>query len=98
MPFMIETFDRAGQHDLRLETRPEHLAYLDRHKALLIACGAKLSDDSTHASGGLYLVDVESREEARRFIEADPFHQAGLFDRIEIVRWRKAYVAGQSFL
>ncbi|MBE0462871.1 YciI family protein [Halomonas colorata] len=98
MPFMIETFDKPGHQELRLEIRDEHLAYLDAHSVLLLACGAKLSDDSSTASGGLYLVDVETREEAQALIRQDPFYIAGLFEDIKIVRWRKAYLNKQCLL
>jgi len=59
----------------------------------LLACGAKLHDDGADLGGGLYLVDLETREAARAFIEADPFFQAGLFDKVSITRWRKAWLA-----
>ena len=35
-----------------------------------------------------------SAEEARAFIEQDPFFKIGLFGDIKIIRWRKAYVDG----
>ena len=95
MPYMIETWDKEGLHDLRLEVRARHLDYLDEHEARLLACGAKLSDDGAMASGGLYLLDVEDRASAEAFIEEDPFYKAGLFERVEVTRWRKAYLAGK---
>lgn len=98
MAFMIETFDKPGHGDLRTRTRDKHLEYLDTHKALLLACGAKLNDDGSSAGGGLYVVDVETREEAEKFIQADPFSAVELFERINITRWRKAYVDGRSYL
>lgn len=98
MPYMIETFDKKELGAVRSEQRQAHLAYLEANATLLLACGAKLSDDGATANGGLYLVDVESRAEAERFIEADPFHQAGLFQRVKIQRWRQAYLAGRNTL
>ncbi|CAM3537224.1 MULTISPECIES: YciI family protein [Halomonas] len=98
MPFLIETFDKPDHQALRLEVRQAHLEYLDANVTLLLACGAKLSDDGTTASGGLYLVDLESREEAERFIKADPFHKAELFAEVNIVRWRQAYLNRQNTL
>eukprot|EP00665_Eupelagonemidae_sp_cell47_P006128 gene6128-biopygen13494 len=73
-----------GNHALRLELRDRHLDYLDQHQTLLLACGAKLSDDGAFASGGIYLVDVEDRASAEAFIQSDPFHEAGLFQRVEV--------------
>ncbi|MDT8895738.1 YciI family protein [Halomonas sp. I1] len=98
MPFLIETHDKHGHHELRLATRDEHLAYLDSRVERLIACGAKLSDDGKRAHGGIYLVAVESRQEARDFIEADPFYRAGLFERVDISRWRQAYLDRRNTL
>lgn len=98
MPFIIETFDKPGTLDLRKKLRGEHLVYLDEIKHLLLACGAKLKDDDTDLGGGLYLVNVDTREAAQALIEADPFHRANLFERVQITRWRKAYLDGQCFL
>lgn len=98
MPFLIETYDKPDHQALRLSTRDAHLEYLDSHVSQLIACGAKLSDDGEAAHGGIYLVAVESRDEAEAFIEADPFFRAGLFERVEISRWRKAYLDGRNML
>ena len=97
MPYMIETFDKPDSLDVRKANRAEHLVYLDRIKDKLLACGAKLNDDGSDA-GGLYVVDVDTRAEAEALIQADPFYKAGLFARIEIKRWRKAYLDGRSYL
>lgn len=98
MAYMIETFDKPGTLDLRAAARDEHLAFLDAHKHMLLACGAKLDEDGNAAGGGLYVVDLETRAEAEAFIAADPFTKVGLFERVAINRWRKAYVAGVSYL
>lgn len=98
MPFFIETFDKPGHAHVRTRERDAHLQFLDRHKELLLACGAKLTDEGENAGGGVYVVDVDTREDAERFIAQDPFALAGLFERVKIVRWRKAYVDGTCFL
>ena len=91
MPYMIETWDKPGSEALRADTRNEHLRYLDANKHRLLACGAKLADDSELATGGLYILDTEDPAEARSFIGDDPFTRAGLFERTEVIRWRKAF-------
>jgi uncharacterized protein YciI len=98
MAFFIETFDKPGTAELRLQERDRHLAFLARHRALLLACGAKLNDDGSNAGGGVYVVDVDTRAEAERFIAEDPYALAGLFERVHVTRWRKAYVAGVCHL
>lgn len=98
MPYIIETFDKPEHQHVRQAQRTAHLAFLERHKALLLACGAKLADDGQDLGGGLYVVALDTREAAQRFIESDPFHAAGLFERVTLTRWRKAYVDGQCYL
>ena len=98
MPYIIETFDKPDHQAVRQQHRPEHLKFLDENKHLLLACGAKLNDDGSDAGGGLYVVALDTREQAERFIAADPFHKAGLFERVTLTRWRKAYVDGTSYL
>ena len=98
MPYMIETFDKPDTGELRQRLRPAHLDFLEENKKRLLACGAKLLDDGATGTGSLYIVDVETREEAQAFIDGDPFTSGGLFERIVINRWRKAYLNGESYL
>lgn len=98
MPYIIETFDQPDSLPLRMAHRPAHLQFLEDNKALLIACGAKLHDDGSDLGGGIYIVDLETREAAQALIESDPFFQAGLFADVKITRWRKAYVDGVCLL
>lgn len=98
MPYKIETFDDPDRAHVRRERYEEHLAFLDEHRELLLACGAKLTDDGSSADGGVYLVALESREEAEAFIAADPFSLGGLFRRVDVQRWRQAYLNGTCFL
>jgi len=98
MPYIIETFDKPGHQAVRQAHRAAHLEFLAHNARLLLACGAKLHDDGSDLGGGLYIVDLDTREAAQAFIEADPFHLAGLFENVRITRWRKAYVAGECCL
>jgi uncharacterized protein len=98
MPFIIETFDKPNHQHVRQQLRPAHLRFLEEVAPKLIACGAKLNDDGTDRGGGVYVVDLETRAEAEALIAADPFSAGGLFERVTIGRWRKAYVDGKCFL
>ncbi|HEY9281586.1 MAG TPA: YciI family protein [Eoetvoesiella sp.] len=99
MPYLIETFDKKDHQAVRQAHRQAHLVFLEQNKKLLLACGAKLLDDGTDAGGGIYLVDVDTREEAQALIDADPFHKDGnLFERVIITRWRKAYLDGECYI
>jgi uncharacterized protein YciI len=91
MPFLIDATDGPGTAALRQTVRPEHLAYLEANQAMLLAAGAKLSDDAATASGSFYIVATESRAVAEAFVAADPFARSGVFDTITLQRWRKGF-------
>lgn len=98
MPFLIETFDKPDSLALRQATRPEHLAYLTENAPLLLAAGAKWTDDGVTALGSVLIVDVDTREQAEAFAAGDPFARAGLFADVRISNWRLAFLDRTSRL
>ncbi|MCC7546381.1 MAG: YciI family protein [Burkholderiales bacterium] len=91
MPYAIQTEDKPGTAELRASVRSAHLDYLTANKHLLLAAGALTGDDGAGGHGGILLVDTEDRAAAQRFIDEDPFTKAGLFQKITVTRWRKAF-------
>jgi len=91
MPFVIDATDKPDSAALRRDVRPKHLDFLDANAPRLLAAGAKLRDDGETAWGSLYVVDTDDRSVAEEFIRNDPFSKAGLFGKVEITRWRKAF-------
>ncbi len=98
MPYAIQTFDKPGHAHLRTANRVVHLDYLEAHKGKLLAAGAMLLDDGATGEGGLLIVDTEERKVAEEFIANDPFTKAGLFAKVIVTRWRKAYFNFQNCL
>lgn len=98
MAFFIQTFDHPGVEKLRTEYRQAHLEYLDNTRKQLIACGAKLCDTTGQPTGGIYLVDFDTFEEAEAYIAEDPFSKVGLFEKVQIERWRKAFLEGKRYV
>ena len=98
MPFAILTVDKPDHLHLRTSAREEHLAYLTANKHKLLAAGALIEDDGTGGRGGILIVDTESREEAERFAAEDPFTKAGLFEKVTVARWRKAFFNGERLV
>jgi uncharacterized protein YciI len=91
MPYVIQTKDKAGAAQVRADNRPAHLEYLTANQHLLLAAGALIDDDGTGGNGGVLIVDTDDRKEAERFIANDPFTKAGLFEKVTVTRWRKAF-------
>jgi uncharacterized protein len=98
MPFAILTVDKPDQLHLRAAKRDEHLAYLTTHKHKLLAAGALIEDDGTGGRGGILIVDTDDRKEAERFAAEDPFTKAGLFEKVTVTRWRKAFFNGERLI
>jgi len=98
MPYAILTQDKAGSAQLRADTRAVHIEYLTANQHLLLAAGALINDDGTGGNGGILIVDTEDRKEAERFINGDPFSKVGLFEKVTITRWRKAFFDKQKLI
>lgn len=98
MPYAIVTQDKPDSAQIRAATRPAHLEYLTANKDKLLAAGALIEDDGTGGSGGLIIVDTDERTEAERFIAEDPFTKAGLFRKVTVTRWRKAFFDRQRLV
>lgn len=74
---------------MREKGLPAHLDYLHSQKGILVISGATLTDDGKEAIGSLLIVNVNSRVEARAFVDGDPFQKAGMFTNVTITRMRK---------
>ncbi len=98
MPYAILTTDKPDSGALRAKVRDEHLKYLDANMHRLLAAGALTGDDGTGGHGGILIVDTDARKEAEDFIAGDPFTKAGLFQRVTVTRWRKAYFNKQRLI
>ncbi|WP_114394711.1 YciI family protein [Oleisolibacter albus] len=91
MAFVLECLDKPGALDIRLANRPAHLAYLEARLDTLIVAGPLLADDGKTPVGSLLILDLETRAEAEAFAAADPYAQAGLFERVSIRAYRKVF-------
>jgi uncharacterized protein YciI len=98
MPYAIQTVDKPNSGALRAKVRDEHLKYLDANMNRLLAAGALIDDDGTGGHGSVFIVDTDDRKEAEAFIAGDPFSKAGLFEKVTVTRWRKAYFNKQRFI
>ena len=88
MHFAFLCKDKAGALQVRLDTRPEHLSYLNALNAdgKLAFAGPFLGDDGK-PTGSLVVVKAETIEAAREIAANDPYAKAGLFADVEIKPW-----------
>ena len=95
MPFLISMKDKPGSAALRQATREAHLEYIAPYTNRLLAGGGFLNDDGSVGTGGIIILDTDDREEAELFAANDPYTKAGLFESVEITRWRKVFFNGE---
>ncbi|MEO4043695.1 YciI-like protein [Hoeflea sp. CAU 1731] len=85
MLFALICNDKAGHLDVRMETRPDHVAYLNElnEKGVLKIAGPFLDPDGKPC-GSLVIVEAADAETARTIADGDPYAKAGLFETVDI--------------
>jgi uncharacterized protein len=94
MLFAIVCTDRPASLDLRLATRPAHLAYLTTYADRIVQ-GGPLLDTDGRPCGTLLVIDVEDRAAAEGFAMTDPYAKAGLFESTVIRAYRTVLRDGE---
>ena len=89
MLWSIRCVDKPNSTDLRMSLRPDHLAYLNDHNAMIVLAGASLTDDGDIMTGSVFVVSAKNRQAVEAFSAGDPFTKAGLFADVAITRMRK---------
>jgi uncharacterized protein YciI len=89
MLYIMYNEDRPDGQAIRAATRETHLAYLERHKNIVVLSGGTLAEDGTTRTGSVFIINVPSREAAEKFSAEEPFRKAGLFQTVKITRMRR---------
>lgn len=91
MFFFIRCNDKSDKGDLRAQTREAHLDYLKSVSDRVLAAGPTLGDDGESVTGSVLIIKAADRADAEAFTDADPYAQAGIFERVTIAPWRKVF-------
>jgi hypothetical protein len=89
MLYIIYQEDREDGEAVRAAERERHLAYLERHKDILVLGGALLAEDGKTRTGSCLVINVPRRDAAEAFSRDEPFRKAGLFKSVKITRMRR---------
>lgn len=85
--YCIICTDKPDHLAVRLENRPDHVAYLSGQAAVK-AAGPFLAEDGETMIGSMVILDTDSRAAAQAFVDADPYTKAGLFAAVELRPWK----------
>lgn len=98
MYYLILAKDVPDSLSLRRTARADHLARLDalRDEGRLLTAGpmpAVDSEDPAEAgfTGSVIIAEFDSLEDATAWAEADPYRDAGVYDSVEVVPYKKIY-------
>ena len=95
MLFIVQFEDVYAEQPERLPERaqhmPDHLAFLARHGDRLVAAGALRASADSMPTGGMWILNAESKAEAEAFYKDDPFWKAGLRKSVQVSHWAKAF-------
>lgn len=91
MQFAIIATDKPDSEHIRDRLRATRLEWLTAHQGRIAATGGLVDDHNRHVGGGLMIIDAVDRAEAETFAAGDPFTAADLYQKVEIIRWRKVY-------
>jgi len=89
MLYIIYQEDCDDGAAIRAAERERHLAYLERHRDILVLGGALTGDDGAARLGSCLIINVPGREAAEAFSRDEPFRRAGLFKTVKITRMRR---------
>jgi uncharacterized protein YciI len=90
MLFVATCIDQPNSMELRLSTRPAHLAYLTGLGARVKAGGALLSSDRQSVVGSMLILEGADEAVIEKLLADDPYAQAGLFASVDVKPWRQA--------
>ncbi|MCT7377246.1 YciI-like protein [Chelativorans salis] len=88
MIFVILCQDKPGHLQVRMDTRPEHVAHLEKLNAAgTLKFAGPFLDDEGKPCGSMVAVEAEDSAAAEAIAKADPYALAGLFESVEIRPW-----------
>lgn len=86
MLFAIICRDKPGALQTRLDTRADHLAYIEATGVVKMA-GPFLEEGQM--CGSLVIVEAENLAAAQAWAAGDPYAKAGLFESVSVTEWKK---------
>ncbi len=78
--------DKDGALQTRLDNRTAHLAYIEE-TGVVSQAGPLLDGDAM--IGSLIILDVEDMAAAQAWADNDPYTNAGLFQSVELIPWKR---------
>lgn len=89
MLFALICTDKPNSLEIRMATRPDHVAFLKSLGDNLKIAGPFLGSDDK-MNGSLVVIKADNLAAAKAIAAQDPYAKAGLFQSVEIRQWNWA--------
>jgi uncharacterized protein len=87
--FTLTCLDKTGVLDLRMATRPDHLAYVGSFGNAVKLAGPVLGGSEGGPIGSFFILDVADEAAVTAFADGDPYLSAGVFGERTIHAFRQ---------
>jgi uncharacterized protein YciI len=87
MLFALICTDKPDSLELRQQSRPEHLKFLEGLGSSLKAAGP-FTDDEGKPTGSLVVIEAANRAAISEIAGRDPYAVSGLFASVDIKPWK----------
>jgi uncharacterized protein YciI len=92
MFFVLHALDKTAALETRLANYNAHKAFLadtSAHGVSMIMSGPLVADDGKTMIGSLMVLEAPDRATVETFNRADPFHAAGIWEKVNITAFVK---------
>lgn len=93
MPLFVAIFedDQEAAPRVRAIAEEAHVAWLEDHREHVLVAGALRPLDGGEPTGGLWLIEADTAEIARRICVEDPFYVEGLRKSFRLEAWSRGF-------
>ena len=92
MLFVIHATDRGDALPTRARHYRAHRQHLDaagEYDVDVVTAGTLVADDGETPVGSVFVIDAADRTAADAFTRSDPYHVAGVWERVQIHRYNR---------
>lgn len=99
---IVHTTDFAGEdaQKKRVELMMGHLNHIESIMDHVVVAGPMFADDNKTIVGSLLIYKTDNKNQALKFLEADPYYSAGIWEKISVNVFRGAIgdvVGGKAY-
>ena len=85
---LVFAIDAPNMIEKRKELQPAHREFLEERADITMMRGPMVQDDGATPLGSTFLFDVLDMETGRAMWAEEPNNKAGVYESVEIYRWR----------